>query len=428
MTDWRDLPPVAEGERNIVRDYLLRHDRPDGVFEPTVKFLQTHDRCHRAAHLSAKYGSGPGTHEMNRGTIVHIALDRLTNLCIDRDEQSPDPDTGKRVVNDVMREHPELTVPAHERDACRYMVDHFCRGTYWAKPREQIIGVELELELPILGGRFVIRGRLDLVEQPSPYTLDVVDYKTSFAMPEKEEWATGGLDENGNPRFGGNMQTQLGALLLRFGMTPDGLQIPEAERYRMFLRFPRFLDEEGLKYREAEISTRQLDTFYEDVETQAAQVVRGMETGKWQPTPGSHCGECPSEVECPLPRHLRAESQLNLATVEDLERMAANRYFMQRRSERLIRRIRKRADQLGLEMVYAGSDVGFKFVPKTTEKIVDRIDLRYSIEEAVNYGRGLAEDGTFPWEKHTKTSHGVSFEKRKLPKRDDYPTRKDTDG
>jgi RecB family exonuclease len=432
--DWRDLPPVDEAERNAVRDYLLRHG--GDVFKPTVGFMEKFDVCHRAAHLKAKVGDDPGSHPMNRGAIIHESLERITNLCIDKGEQKPDVDTGLTILNEVMRDNAHLTLSAEERDLCRVEVRHFCLGAWWQDPREQILGVELELELPLLGGSFVLRGRIDLVEQMDPFSIDVTDYKTGWNMPDSKEWKRLAFDDSGEPRFSGNMQTQLYALMVAFGHTPDGLTIgSEAQRFRVKLAFPAYLDESGIKTREAEISRVQLTNFREDVETQLAQLVTGMTSGKWQPTPGSHCSECPSPFECPLPRMLRPDSQYaHLGTaqgdeaVETLEKATANLIFMRRRSEALTRRIKKAADALGLDVVYGGSDIGYRFIPFAREKIKDAIELRYAVDDAVQYGRGLTDDGEFPWDRHTESTSGTTFEKRKLPPREDYPTREDDDG
>jgi hypothetical protein len=173
---------------------------------------------------------------------------------------------------------------------------------------------------------------------------------------EDGEWAAGGLDSNGNPRFGGTFETELYALLAAFGTTPDGSSIGGGvERFRVFLRFPRYLREEGLAYREAEIDRRQLLDFRLDLENQLERLEAEMESGRFQPIPGSHCGRCPAEVECPIPRHLRPESQLaSLDEPAELERMAVNWFFMQRRATQLKSRLRVAADRLGLRMVRIG--------------------------------------------------------------------------
>lgn len=403
--NWRDLPPIDEDEHAAALERLLDERMPSQTF------LAHRDRCHRSAFLYLKHAGGPGSHPLNRGSIFHLVVEELTREeIIGRDEHEVPPEVAKDRLNEVLARHPELTVPADERDALRQMIYHWAAGSYFDP--STIVGVELAVELEV--GDWIIRGKIDLVEQPTHYLLHVTDYKTQWNMPNAEEFARGGPDTHS---FAGDFQTELYALMLAFGHTPDGLTPGEGvDEFRLFQRFPRYLGEEGLFYRDAVITRQQLVDFRFDVEAMLASLERSIDTRKWQPTPGSHCARCPSPYECPLPRMLRADSQAaELDSLEDLERLATSWEFTRRSNELLKKRLKAAAQRLGVDVVYAGSDIGLKFVPKEAESIKSKPKLRQAIEGAALYGHGLAEDGTFPWNDHVTYSQGTEFARRRLP-------------
>lgn len=412
-TTWRDLPPVSDEERALVT--FTR--------EPSQTFLGWHDLCDRAAFLYRKHHGGAGGHQLNRGSLFHEAVARLTRHLIEQGERQAPPELGKDYVVEVVRDLLELATPAYERDQLRGMIFNWCDGSFFWP--ERIVGVEQDLQLQV--GEWTIRCRLDLIEQLDHRTLDVTDYKTQWNMPRTAdvgEWSTGGVDGNGNARFGGNFQTTVYALACAFGTTPDGLSIGDGiDRFRVYLRFPRLLRDEGLAYREAIIDRRQLLDFRLDLEAQLARLGRSIETGKWQPTPGSHCERCPAAAECPLPRHLRAESQATeWETLEELETHAANWYFMAQRATQLKSRIRAAAERLGVPEVRTGEDLAllFKFYERESLKDGALADIRVGIEGAVKYGHpfNLADFVTY--------SQGTEFVKRKVAPR--RAAREETDG
>jgi RecB family exonuclease len=419
--NWRDLPPIPVAEREPALARLSTNRAP------SVTFLGKHDTCDRSAFLYEKHRGGPPTHQLARGSVFHEVVADLTNELAERGEHEIPPELAKDRLLEVLERQLELTPSAYERDQLRGMLYNWSVGSYFWP--ERIIGVELDLDLKL--GDWTIRGRVDLVEQADDWTLDITDYKTQWDMPrssEDAEWAQGGRDENGNPRFGGTFETEVYALLAAFGTTPDGSRIGDGvERFRVFLRFPRYLREEGLAYRAAEIDRKQLVDFRFDVESQLRRLQRQLETGKWQPTPGSQCGRCPAEYECPLPRHLRPESQLAGpdVTVEDLEQAATSHYFMQRRTTQLKSRIRKAADRLGLSMVRIGAgdgDLALVFQHRDSEKITNKEKLRTDVEGAVEYGH------PFKWEDHVTYSQWTEFDKRKVGRPDDNDDQEVTSG
>lgn len=436
--DWRNLPPVSEAEQ------------PEIPAVPSVTFLEKHDRCDRAAMLSLKHKGGAGSHPLNRGGLVHIAMDRCTNEAVaawresreltDEDrarahelaavdaESEADaeadaavmidenggarvsPEHAKDVLLEVMGENPHMQCSAKERDAARAMMHNWAMGSY-LRP-DKIIAIEQTLTLELAG--FVIRGKPDLVQTVGPTALEVIDYKTSWAMPTADEFA-GTAWQDGEPiGFAGDFQTELYALLIAFGRFPDGLGLPGSyEHFRLAQRFPRYLRAEGIAEREAWVSRKQLVDFRFDVELQLRRLrdVNGAER-RWQPTPGSHCGECPAPYECPLPAHLRAESQLADADATTLEKFAASANFMSGRASQLVRRIRKRAEQLGLDEVRIGRDLAYVFRHSDTSK---RKTTQAQLESAIDAAARFGEP--FEYRDHYTYTQSTKFEKRKVPPR-----------
>lgn len=427
--DWRDLSPVPEDERPQLPD----------DWRPSQTFLKHHDLCDRAAMLYLKHRAGAGSHELNRGAIFHDVVANLTKRALHHGEsweQQGDaegartihhtahripPEFGKDELLAYMRENSHLQVNAAERDALRYMVSNWCMGT-WIDVKKTI-AVETTLTLEI--GDFTITGRVDLAEELDGRTIEVTDYKTSFNMPDSEEWREQAFDEEGNPRFAGDFQTQLYALMLAEGTLDDGMRLGDGyDRFKLTLKFPRYLYPEGLGERSITVTRQQLLDFRLDVELQLERLRDvNLGEGKWQPTPGTHCRECPVSYECPLPRLLRPESQhADLDTLEDLEKAGVAWLFMSSRAANLKSRLKKAAERIGdrdpalLELpdgdkgVRIGSDIGLVFVPRDREEIRDKTRLREAIDETVQYGV------EFDWTKHVRTLQGTSFEKRRIAK------------
>jgi hypothetical protein len=440
VTNWRDLPPISEEAQP---DFA-----PD--WTPSQTFLRRMDACDRAALLLLQYGGGAATHELNRGSIVHEVAERLERMLLAAHREraegigtdpAPDyeiedarehaehlvdqlgntipPDLGRQVLYEVMAERPELQVSAEERDACRYMVDHFCRGTTFEP--DKIIGIEKTLTLETGGFRVLIRP--DLIEEPEPRVCRIRDYKTAWP-PDSEEFRAQAYDSHGNPRWAGNYQLNMAAVVAAFGITDDGLPLGNFERFILDLEFPRILRDDGIDRRRVEVDRLQVQSFRDDLDLQLKRL-REVCIGKrkWTATEGNHCRECPCEAKCPLPRVLRPESQnANLDSIADLEKAATTWNFMSGSAQRLKGRLKKAAEtfpdedlRIGTDEngdpilgVRIGTDLALVFTPTQTEKIIDRDNLFASAEAAARFGEPFNRDD------HVKRSEGVSFAKRKI--------------
>lgn len=413
--DWRNLPPVPLAERPTVRP----------GWQPSQTFLKHHDRCDRAAMLYLTYGGGAGSHPLNRGAIWHEVAARLTQHAI-RQPDGGEPrigsvEVGKEFLLEYLRENPHLQVSAVERDALRYMIANFCMGEVWDPGKV----VALETTVTVEIGSYTIICRIDRAETIGPGFLEIVDYKTTFSLPDGEEFKGESFDEEGEPRFAGDFQTMLYALAMAEGLLDDGMPLGEDyERFKLRLAYPRYLRPHGLACREVVVTRKQLLDFKIDIELQLERLIEvNFGEGRWQPTPGSHCAECPAEYECPLPRLLRPESQhASLETVAELEKAAASHYFTSRRNEQLKRRIKKAAERLGDEDealldvgdpegrlgVRIGNDLALLFIPGERRSVRDHAALEAAVEGAVNYGE------RFDLAEHVRLTESTEFAKRKV--------------
>lgn len=380
---WRDLPPV---DRAVAMD--------DGKVSAT--FLRGHDRCDRSAYLDLLHEGGTGSIPMNRGSIAHTAFAMGANHCIEHDEEKLAPETGKDLLIEAMELYPELTVSSPERDSLRAMMHNWCSGMWFRSPAVTIVGVELPVSLRI--GNWEVRCRIDLVEQPHYGRLDVTDYKTAFAIPTEAEWE-------------GDFQTVIYALALAFGETEYGLTLgADVEEFALHLTFPRYLRDDGLARRSTIVNRQQLLDFRLDLEHQLTRLEANLATGKWPATPGSHCSECVAVEECPLPRHLRPDSQMNLATIEDAMKIAEWIYVENERVKRARRRLKKWASDHGHRSIPIGTDREFAFVEREVSVDLDRAEFAAQVEGAVAYGTEVDLD------KLTAKKPSTRFEERARPK------------
>jgi len=441
--DWRNLPPVTEPlrpdedpEAAGARAFVPRED-----WVPSQTFLRQHDRCDRSAYLYMKYRGGAGGHELNRGGLFHETIDRCLRWLMERQSEvtygggdfagdfvpgieerdiqamaTVPPEVGREFLFEVMAENAHMQVPQHERDALRYMVDHWCRGTVFPNT---IIGVETTFTVEVEG--FRVLARADLVEDLGGGVCGITDWKTAFP-PDSEEFTRQAYDREGRPRWAGNYQLNMLAVLAHFGVASDGLPLGDFQRYRLTLGFPRELKPEGIVRRIIEVDSLQLEAYREDLALQLRRL-REVNLGeqRWQATPGNHCRECTAETECPLPPHLRAESEgARLDSIEGLEKAAVAVERMGARSRTLKARVKKSALLMeeenpgiltlpnGDRGVMCGKDIAFVFIPTEWETITDKAAYELHAQDVAA--------GVCPpeFERFRKLSQGTEFDKRKV--------------
>jgi hypothetical protein len=200
--DHRKLPPVEPIE-------------PPRRMSMTL--LAKADSCPRSAYLYVKHRGGPGSHQMDRGTLGHAVLERALGELIARGEPRFAPEDPEQaasmmaaLVDEVLRERPDLVVPRREVDDVRELAYHWS-AAYDVDP-EHVAGIERLMVLD-LGCGWTVSGRLDVIALPSADIGLVDDYKTGRAMPSQEE-------------YDGSVQPWVYAVLLCFGTPVDVTPCP----------------------------------------------------------------------------------------------------------------------------------------------------------------------------------------------------------
>lgn len=294
--------------------------------------LRRADSCQRSAYLYVKHRGGMPAHALDRGTAFHLAWAKVTNLILERHalDASPEGDidfavdehTAKLMLDEVFDEHPELTVPLHERDDLRVMMSHIANG--WQVNPQHVVAVERKFLLRL--GEHEVSGIIDLALIDGTHGR-VLDGKTTWDVPSQAE-------------YDATFQGRLYAVLLVYGQpitreacwncpalgaagpdAPDDCPICDGHGYieqreeplgghlqtvTVGEVFPRFLQEDGtVPVRSKPLARIEIDALRRDIEAQCDQLTRAFQTGEFPAVSGSHCQECPCEPECPLPRHLR---------------------------------------------------------------------------------------------------------------------------
>jgi hypothetical protein len=371
---YRNLPPVEE---NV--------ERPEALSQT---FLNHTDRCARAGYLYIATRDEQATsHAMDRGTAGHEFAARFIELLIDNDENTAPPEVAKDVLASVYVDHPELQLPAHERETLRIIAHHFAENL-WIEP-ENVVAIEKMLELQI--GNVRVRGKVDFAAiYPSAHHALIRDWKMSFAPPTTE-------DEDFEHLF----QTLLYALMLLEGKGEDD-PVPIGRDLETVTVEEVYCRNKGMPApRKATLSRQQLLDFKDDLMATIAMAERGFATGKWQAVPGSHCSKCPARHLCPLPPEL-----IPAADPEDAEGLAEKWYWHQQEGTRLKKILRGIAEQNGPIPIGADLELSFTFSKPSRAK-KDKVSWE-EIEGAIEQG------GFNPKDYIEATSPSARFDKRKV--------------
>jgi hypothetical protein len=247
------------------------------------------------------------------------------------------------VVDEVLREHPELQVTKHGADQLRMQAFHW--ATAQPVDPETVVAVERKFVLDLDSG-WTVSGKVDLAALEGTDTLAILDLKSLGRRPRMSPsptsisscacircWCCSGspwktpcecqtpgiaIPVNGNPaewqcpNCGGRGYTEQ-----RLSPIGDGINY-----VRPRLVYPRVLRQDGELHRRPEtgvLTRAQVADFRTDVERDAEKISRALETGEWPAVPGSHCSMCPCPAECPLPEQLRGHAG-TVTTVEEAAR------------------------------------------------------------------------------------------------------------
>lgn len=314
------------------------------------------DNCMRSAYLYVVHGGGVPGVQLDRGTAAHAVFERMTTTLLEREEPSfvgmverqlleegldaKQAGLGSvaaltaEIVDEVLRERPDLPLPVGDADAVREMAYHWAIGM--AIDPAKIVGVERKFVMDIAGRE--VSGIVDLAAIAGDVA-QVDDYKSSFSVPDQEKYERGfqgklygGLLLFGHPvervRCGDCNGVGVGDLLVGPGVEPARAAIAcdscggrgYVERrepcigggvgyVRTRELYPRYLNDDGtLRSRENVLSRAEVQDFLVDVERLVLRLEGAGKSLAFPARPGSHCSQCPARPECPLPAHLRSHA------------------------------------------------------------------------------------------------------------------------
>lgn len=294
--------------------------------------------CPRSAFLALKYRDQPATLEMDRGTAFHLFMERMIRELVVRGAVSLyAPGVGedamaaagevasmtKVMVEEVLADRRELVLPHYEREHLREMAYH--AAVAFDVDPTTVAGVERLFVLDLDNG-WTVSGKIDLLSLPDDFSALITDWKTSLAVADQET-------------FENRFQVKLYALLVMFGQPVDvreccvppgavsdcelcdgkgyietrlpsiGAHIREATGREVHPRPRPRIHPDGrweMVNRSHTWTRQEIADFRHDVEWVTDVIEHGLKTGDWPARyDKSHCGICPAEMECPLPRHLR---------------------------------------------------------------------------------------------------------------------------
>jgi hypothetical protein len=432
----RDFPPVEPVEPpSRLSMTLLRH----------------YNDCNRSAYLYRKYRGGPASQELNRGTIAHVAFQRMLEHMRDEGESRLPMDVAKDIMAEAIA-HTPITVPAEQQGKLRVMAAHFAEGV--VLDPATIRGVEQKVLLEIDGLPPLV-GKLDVVLSPEDGTLEIWDWKTALAMTAVEEIAEKLRDGRLAPK---SFQLLIYVLLAAFGIpvetetceacegtgkfyspgevpNPDcatcegrgSFDTPIADEplghgrnlFRAFEQYPMFLfdrqhggGQELGKRGPLEVTRPELidhRLMLEGLAFKAAAAfgmveIPGIEPWKFEAVSGTHCKVCPARAECPIPEHLRSwAGEINTVeqASEALEQLQHEKAHHRARDKE----IKNFAKYHGITVPF-GRDEEYGFEEQTSYS-TDWHGLVDAIERSTVFGE------PFDLEAHRKRSTSTRWVKRK---------------
>jgi hypothetical protein len=426
------------------------------------------DACPRDAHLYLKHRGQASAGPLLRGSLAHLAFERIITELMVRGEESlfaPQPgedplaaaaevsQTTKEWV-DALAEETGWPLSEAEIDEARVMAYHMAIGNPVDPVGSKgggVVAVEqafiLELED---GGRLL--GKVDLAAMRPDGTLWVRDYKTSFYVPPSEDvskmiqvpWYAA-LLLWGRPYERVECSTCEGEDGRREEAQPTGVHAQEApcpdceargytevigeplglDRYVQWVLceqvYPRFLGADGMM---ATRTVRAPDgreawglADLRDKVTAASRVwrrvVHGVETREWPAKSGDHCSLCTASPACPIPSVLRRHA----GTIHTVEQAREAKEWAVRQGD-LTRATNAEVTAFvkaqGLETLEVGSDLYGLVVSSGTAlkkagRNTDWEGLRHAIVSATEFGEPFAvEDWLRPT---TKTEFRRSSER-----------------
>lgn len=306
------------------------------------------DTCKRSGYLYLRHDGAPASHEMMRGTALHLFAEEMEHELVKSGDQSllaairdEDPTAAMgevasitaAMVNGIRDEHPDLTIPEYEWDKVREMAYHLGIG-FDVDLADTVTGIEQKYVLDLDCGLRLV-GKVDLSLMVGPDLGQADDYKTQFYIPEQKDFDRG-------------MQLPVYGVLMCFGHRVFGASCPDCQGAGVLLDpedgapdrgnvvchecngagevdgpleeplgghlqavrlrevYPRFLSDDGtVRYRERIMSRTELATVRDALEAMGRDLLARLESWDFPAVNGPHCTYCPAMHDCPIPRSHR---------------------------------------------------------------------------------------------------------------------------
>lgn len=355
------------------------------------------DNCLYSGALYLIFGGGANTHALIRGTIFHEFAEAAVRYMLEVGEPQMPPEVAKDRMESLIAERSDVVLPEREQDILRLSAWHWALATYLDPAT--VAGVELTLALDVAGWK--VRGRVDLaLLTDEGRALEIHDYKTSLAMPSREDFASA-------------FKVKLYALLAAEGVIDEtGLRPGEGiNTFACVWGYPRHWreDEGDIARRHVDFTRAELFDFRLALERLLGQISEGIETGEFPAVAGSHCGTCPAATHCPIDaRYREAATGEPITTIENEAQaveLATERLFLEKRSSAVQRSLRKWVDETGSPITVG--DYVYDFAYQESRE-VDHDGLRMAVERAAQYGENF-DPADF-----IKVRISTPFRKRKL--------------
>jgi len=376
-------------------------------------FLRHFNACPRSAYLYQLLKGSSYSLPLVRGSALHAATERVTDMMVEMGEPRVPPEVAKAVLEEVLVDY---AVPIEEHDYLRESVYRW--AAEWEIQPEHVLSVEGLFVMDI--GGYEVRMKIDYAEmRQEGRAVYVVDYKSSRGAPTADDVARKRPDGTLAAK---SFQLILYALGIAFGVPvrvteEDGKRVETREALPVGVRavdfdleyvFPGIKSttmdgEEVMLRRPMSLTRLELEEYRGSLAILLARVARAEETGDWPAVVSDQaCSECPSRAMCPIPAEVRSHAgQINTVEEAAQELVLLDRETAQHRARRA--EVKTFAKNKGLDEIRFGANKAARFVAVDKTSIPKRDEMFVQMERAVRFGEPF-DKGAF-----VKTSTHVEF-------------------
>jgi hypothetical protein len=342
---------------------------------PTIRqsLLSKLDDCPLSTFFELKYAKGWSTHPQARGTLFHRTAAECLTTMQELGMNTISVSEALTILVEVCRQEnvpPEdiVRVPLRDMRELRMAVVKFAKDNAFSTEKIAMIEKRLAatISYPAPGGGFVEReltGQLDALLYDPPNGAIVIDWKDTWGLPPKPKEVGPGQQQHPDDELAGI--SYHGYFQQRFYGWLVMKNFPQIERVTLREFYPRFtearkatLTRDRLGEVEEELSVL-AQAFDLAVMQGAPKFPYGVEyvdgekrlnigsLGRWQPSPGKHCGFCVAARHCPIESDVRLESGGTLHSAEAARQAAAELQVVDRVRDVLLKGLKAYVETTG---------------------------------------------------------------------------------